>query len=362
MIDTREAEVATDLAPFAEGDVTALKTRPEAIDRPTAVEALRDHYGIAAEVSELRGERDTNFLVHAEGVPRYVLRIANAAEQKIVAEFRAAELLHVAQAAPELPTPRLQRTRDGGYGFDLATESGPRHGQLVTYLPGTPVAAMSDARFQFHHLGETAARMSLALRGFQHPGAHLPLLWDIARLPQAMQFIAHTVEAEQARLVTWAAGNYAALGDMLKGVRQQVIHNDLNPHNIMMDAATHTVTGIIDFGDSVYSTLANDAAVACSYILDDSDDPLAPVCDLLAAYCRILPLTETEAGMLPTLIAARHALTILITNWRATLYPENAAYILRNQPRSVAGLRHLHALGRSQARDQIFAAIAGQTP
>lgn len=358
MTDTREISLTGDI----DGDVTALKTRPDAIDPTIATRALLEHYGISAEVTELRGERDSNFLVHPGGIPRFVLRIANVAEQRLVAAFRAAELLHVAHAAPQIPAPRLRKTTRGSDGFDLPTTAGPRHGQLVTYLPGTPMAAMPDARFQHHHLGETAARMSLALQDFEHPGAHLPLLWDIARLPQAAQFIAHTVEPEQVRLVTWAVENYLALGDALRRARRQVIHNDLNPHNIMMDAETHTVTGVIDFGDSVHSTLANDAAVACSYILDDSDDPLAPVRDFLSAYCRILPLDEAEAGMLPVLIAARHALTILITNWRATLYPDNAAYILRNQPRSVMGLRHLHAMGKHRPRDQIFAAIAGQTP
>lgn len=362
MTGTREATLILNSGQPASGDITALRTKPEAVAPDSAIRALQEHYGLMAEVTELRGERDTNFLVHVDGAPRYVLRIANVAERRIVAEFRAAELLHIARAAPDLPTPRIQRTRSGGYGFELATESGFRHGQLVTYLPGTPMAAMPDARREHHHLGETAARMALALRAFDHPGARLPLLWDIARLQQAVQFIAHTTEPGQAHLVRRAVADYAALGATLKQARRQVIHNDLNPHNIMMDAASHTVTGVIDFGDSVHSTLANDAAVASSYILEDSSDPLAPVCELLAAYCRVLPLTESEAGMLPALIAARHALTILITNWRATLYPENAAYILRNQPRSVAGLRYLHALGPTRARDQIYAATAGQTP
>lgn len=342
-------------------DVIALQTRPDAIDSAVADRALSEHYAIEAKVTQLHGERDTNFLVHIDGVARFVLRVANAAERRIVAEFRAAELLHIERTAPSLPTPRIKKTKSGSYGFELATAAGQRHGQLVTYLPGTPMSAMPDARFQFHHLGETAAQMSLALQGFDHPGARLPLLWDIARLPQAAQFIAHTAEPEQARLVSWAIESYVALDSDLKRTRHQVIHNDLNPHNIMMDAETHTVTGVIDFGDSVHSTLVNDVAVACSYILDDSDDPLAPVRDLLASYCRILPLGENEASMLPALIAARHALTILITNWRAVLYPDNAGYILRNQPSSIRGLRHLHGQGQARVREQIFAAIAGQT-
>ena len=45
----------------------------------------------------------------------------------------------------------------------------------------------------------------------------------------------------------------------------------------------------------------------------------------------ILPLTEDEIAVLPDLILARHLTTVMITHWRASLYPENAEYILRNE-------------------------------
>jgi hypothetical protein len=40
-------------------------------------------------------------------------------------------------------------------------------------------------------------------------------------------------------------------------------------------------------------------------------------------------------------VAARLALTIAITGWRAAEYPDNATYILRNSERAFAGLEKL---------------------
>jgi hypothetical protein len=41
-------------------------------------------------------------------------------------------------------------------------------------------------------------------------------------------------------------------------------------------------------------------------------------------------------------------MTVTITEWRATLYPDNKAYILRNQPRAAAALEILNSIGRSE--------------
>jgi Ser/Thr protein kinase RdoA (MazF antagonist) len=336
------------------------------LDRPAgtvagavAVNALRHHYGIDAEVTALRGERDTNFLVAVDGVASHVLRIANVAEPRVVGDFRAQALRHVECSAPALPVPRVRPTRDGALGFDLDGPDGTRLGQLVSYLLGTPVASIGDGTRQRRHLGEVAARMALAFRGFDHPGARHALLWDIGQAAQAARCVRYTTQPDQRAMVDGALRGFVdrvvpALGDL----RAQVIHNDLNPHNILVSDDGEQVVGIIDFGDIVHSALANDVAVACSYLVGQADDPLAPICDFLAAYCRVLPLVEQELALLPDLIMTRLALTIVITNWRAQLDPDNASYILRNQQGAIQGLRHLSGLGPSRASARFMIAAA----
>lgn len=49
-------------------------------------------------------------------------------------------------------------------------------------------------------------------------------------------------------------------------------------------------------------------------------------------------LTAEEISLLPIIVAMRLAMTVLITNWRANLYPDNRAYILRNEPNAWRGL------------------------
>jgi Ser/Thr protein kinase RdoA (MazF antagonist) len=63
-----------------------------------------------------------------------------------------------------------------------------------------------------------------------------------------------------------------------------------------------------------------------------------------------MPLSAEEIDLMPLLVRARLAMTALITNWRASLYPHNRDYILRNAPAAWAGLA---ALDASPARLEI---------
>jgi Ser/Thr protein kinase RdoA (MazF antagonist) len=62
-----------------------------------------------------------------------------------------------------------------------------------------------------------------------------------------------------------------------------------------------------------------------------------------------MPLEPREIGILPELIMARFATTLVITSWRAKRYPENRVYILRNAPTAWAGLRQILAVPRDEA-------------
>ena len=71
-------------------------------------------------------------------------------------------------------------------------------------------------------------------------------------------------------------GNFEArVLPVLPRLHRQPVHNDLNPHNIVVDAIQHQrISGIIDFGDLTLTARINDLAIAAAYQVADSDDPL----------------------------------------------------------------------------------------
>jgi Ser/Thr protein kinase RdoA (MazF antagonist) len=132
------------------------------------------------------------------------------------------------------------------------------------------------------------------------------------------------------------------------------VHNDLNPHNIVVDATGHErISGIIDFGDLTFTARVNDLAIAAAYQVADSDDPLASACELIAAYHAVTPLDKTEFDVLFTLMATRMVMTVVISSWRARRHPENRDYILRNNEQAWARLRRVARLTPIEAKRQI---------
>jgi hydroxylysine kinase len=76
---------------------------------------------------------------------------------------------------------------------------------------------------------------------------------------------------------------------------------DCNDANIIVDPSTHHLTGLIDFGDSVYTWTIADIAIAMAYAsVSSPDNPLPGMCALLAAYCAECgPLSPFESEHLP---------------------------------------------------------------
>jgi hydroxylysine kinase len=67
----------------------------------------------------------------------------------------------------------------------------------------------------------------------------------------------------------------------------------------------------------------------------------------------VLPLEPAELRVLFDLITTRMAMTIVISSWRAAIYPANRNYILRNNAAAWARLQRMATLSRDRAAFQI---------
>ena len=78
-----------------------------------AVRFARDIYGLGVAASMLPSERDQNFALETAAGEKYVLKIANADEDRSVLGLQNAALAHVARRAPGLALARLIPTFSG---------------------------------------------------------------------------------------------------------------------------------------------------------------------------------------------------------------------------------------------------------
>jgi len=140
-------------------------------------------------------------------------------------------------------------------------------------------------------------------------------------------------------------------------LRSQVIHNDFNPHNLLVDAGDPSrITGIIDFGDMVWGPRVIDLAVAAAYHVPVDGNPLAEIIDLVTAYHSVNPLQPHEVDI-P--LRPRHRASDRHSDDHSVAChspPENSQYILRNAPSAWHGLQRLTALPRREAQHTLRAA------
>ncbi|HEV8689839.1 MAG TPA: phosphotransferase [Ideonella sp.] len=338
-VDFDEAEVLSEASPELD---------------PAWVHALAlQHYGIAGEMKALTGERDRNYLLQsAQNGARFMLKISHPAETALVADFQTQALLHIAATDAGLPVQRIVPTLGGEPSFVCRPpDDAPRVVRLFSYLPGQPMPDAPRTPAQQQNLARTLARLDLALRDFEHPAGALALPWDIQRADSVRGLLAHIADPERRALAQRALDRFERdAKPVLPGLRRQPIHNDFNIYNVLVDPAdTDRIAAILDFGDMVRAPLIDDLAVAAAYQLGASDDPLADIVPFVAAYHAVLPLLPAEIDLLFTLMTARLLMVVAISGWRAARYPDNAAYLLRNNPLSWARLQACERVGHDAA-------------
>ena len=144
----------------------------------------------------------------------------------------------------------------------------------------------------------------------------------------------------------------------LASLRSQVIHNDYHFYNVLVAPHDHArIVGIIDFGDMLHAPLVGEVATAAAFHMGGSADPFEGPAQFVAAFHESLPLAAVEQEIVADLMATRHLITVLISEWRSARYPENRPYIMRHNPAAWEALSDMADISRAAARDRLLAGI-----
>jgi Ser/Thr protein kinase RdoA (MazF antagonist) len=210
-------------------------------------------------------------------------------------------------------------------------EGNARTARLLTYLPGSPLTRAESSQQQRAECGRLGGRLTRALHTFTHPAAHRAIVWDVrhaAHLAGLLGQVPGFPYRKEAVAVLERIVPRIESG--LPRLRHQVVHNDLNPRNILVTPAGE-VTGIIDFGDMTYTAVIADVAVtAAEHIPEDctagSGAAAESVRDVSTAYHESVPLSPVELDMLGTLAAARLVANLVVHEWHLHQNPAGEHY------------------------------------
>ena len=337
-----------------------LTSTPPAFSNAEAIDIAANHYGIHARVWPLVSERDQNFRLDSEDGNHFVLKISNCAEQLQVVDFQNSALKHVAKRDASFPLPRVIPDLHGRLHGNVESSGKTHFVRVFGWLEG---AVLGDAVVDAHlsrRLGQLLARLGLALKDFSHPGSNPPLLWDMKRASGLRDLLAYIEAPELKYVIGRVLDRFDVhVKPVLDTLRAQVIHNDMNPGNVLMDKTeAGRISGIIDFGDMVRSPLIIDLAVAAAYQLSDGDDPLGGALPIIAGYHSTRPLQAPEMELLMDLIKTRLVSSLLIASYRVSLFPENREYLMISHESAKKYLLALTRQNVDEALQRIRAACA----
>ncbi|TDD29807.1 aminotransferase class III-fold pyridoxal phosphate-dependent enzyme [Kribbella turkmenica] len=299
---------------------------PPAVGLVAATRLLRAEYGIDADVSDLRSERDRNFLAVAPDGRRLVVKVSNSGDDPEQIAMESAAMHHVEAVDPELPIPRVLTSLDGRSVVTVAAEDGRTHlVRVMTVMPGdvadlTPLPDWFAAGF-----GAVSARMTRALQGFGHSAAYRRLDWD-PRIVATLRPYADRLPDEHRRgPMRRLLDRFEGLDAATRELPGYVLHGDVTLSNVLLRDGG--ITGVIDFGDMHHTARVAELAISLTSLLRASDDLWGDAGRFLDGYQRVLPLEPAEVALIGELVLARSTASVLISAWRAPLYPDNEEYL-----------------------------------
>lgn len=255
-------------------------------------------------ITRLPSERDQNFLVADDSGQQFVLKIANASESRAFLEAQNAVMDYLAERVPF-----CQRV------IGEITEFEGHFVRVVTYLPGVPLAEIKPhTPGLLHDLGQKLGQLSRALADFDHPATHRDFHWDLANGSRVINEYASLIEDAVLRELVLKC-RFQPETDL----RRSVIHGDANDYNVLVDPESMTVSGLIDFGDMVYSYTVGDLAIALAYVVLGEGNPR----DVIVGYTSEFRLLEEEKEALWPLVRLRLAMSVCIAAYQQRQQPEN---------------------------------------
>ena len=297
---------------------------------------LLTHWGIDAQLRQLDGEYDLNFLAETDTGGGYVLKAMRPGCEDWLVNLQIEAMDHIQDKAPSALIPRIIPTPDGARVLHLADETGAqRLIWLIERLPGrcyAKVAPKTEALI--HQIGAALGQTAKALQDFQHDALDREFKWNLMQAGWIGDELSCITNPDHRALIKTIHAGFDAIKPKLDGLPQQAIHNDANDYNILVDGRllNRSLSGLIDFGDMCAAPRICDVAVAAAYLVLDHPNPEAALAAFVSGYHAAYPLTAAEVDLIWPLLRMRLAVSVVNSTLMAADNPDDPYVTISQAP------------------------------
>lgn len=302
------------------------------LHQETVQQIAKSYYNIDAVATTLNGYEEQNFLLRATDGKKYIFK---AATGNINLAFINAQITVTQHLAKTPVQPFFQEyllNKEGAVVSFCTQESEMYYVRILSFLEGNFwVEEKEKTAALYESLGTFLGSMDKALKGLYHEAVERSYEWDISRASDAEKDLHHIHDHEKRRVAAYFLLQFQTeVVPLLSSLRKACIHNDANDYNVLVQNGK--VSGLIDFGDMVWSALINNLAVACTYAMLHTDDPISVASHIVKSYHQQYPLTVQETDILYYLIAARLCISVTQSAEKASHNSDNEHHFLTEQP------------------------------
>ncbi len=296
-----------------------------------------EYYGIQGKAKRLAGYEDINFQLKLTDGTIYLLKVSKSDIDTNFLELQTNILLHIANHTLNFEVPKPIRNLNNQYYFSI--EKSPN--EICWIRMNTWVEGDIVYNKKYHpadllkNWGKTCASLDTILLDFDISGLGKSHDWDLSLSLNNRAFRTYLKEEKQLKIADyfWDLFEKEVLPIYPK-LEKQVIHCDINDFNLLAnnDLENPIITGVIDFGDVVYSYKINELAIACAYAMMFKPNPLEAAMNLVKGYHSVSKLLIEELEILYILIGNRLLTTVSNAAKNHHLFPENEYLFVSELP------------------------------
>lgn len=292
----------------------------------------KKHYQLDTDVERLEGYDELNFLLRDKSGKKYILKVATDEHKYDFLDAQVKIISHLAKSPVADKFQQFLLNTEGKELTTIITDRTNYYLRILTFIEGdfwVNLAERCDDLLQ--ELGSFLGNMDNALKDFSHLAMHRHYVWDIQTAMDARDYLHCIKDHEKRRIAAYFLLQFEMeVMPFQSSLRKAYIHNDANDYNLLVRA--NRIAGLIDFGDMVYSHLINNLAVACTYAMMNTNEPLHAAANVVKGYHLQYPLTEKELEMLYYLIAGRLCISVTRSAYYASLQSDNAHHYITEKP------------------------------
>lgn len=299
-----------------------------------AEQLVKEYYGLETNATALSGEYDFNYLLKGYDGSKYIFKISNNNDKYDFLDAQVKISNHLSNTSLSAKFSQHIKNKEG-HELTQHNKNGKEYYlRLLTYLEGEFWINLQENHKTdnlFYDFGNFLGKMDNGLTDFYHAAMHRHYVWDINQAMDANRKL-HCIKNHERRRI---AGYFLLQFEMevlphLSALRHAYTHHDANDTNVLVKG--DEISGLIDFGDMVYTALINNVAVACTYAMMNHDDPLHVAALIVKGYHAAYPLTIQELDLLYYLIAARLCISVTQSAWNVSLETNNEHHFISEAP------------------------------